>query len=199
VISSGKIIEPISAEQSLASLMKSIADGDQTALAALYDKSSRLLYGLIMRVLGETTSAEEVLLDVYKLVWDKAHTFDESRGNALAWMTTIARRRAIDRLRAIKPELQFAVPVEEIEDRASDLESPEEAAFISERRKLVRKALDSLPLDQREAIEMAFYSGLSHSQIALRLRQPLGTVKTRIRLAMIKLRDALNPAAEGWR
>ena len=119
--------------------------------------------------------------------------YDKSRGAPLAWLMTIARSRAIDRLRSGKLEQQSKEPLEAVGELSANTNSPEEAASISERRVLVRSALEALSPEQREVIELAYYAGLSHSEIAARLDQPLGTVKTRTRLGMIKLREALQP------
>ncbi|HET9530496.1 MAG TPA: sigma-70 family RNA polymerase sigma factor [Blastocatellia bacterium] len=170
-----------------------MAEGDQSALTTLYDSTSRLVFGLILRILGDRATAEEVLLDVYTQVWRQAALYDRSRGAPLAWLMTIARSRAIDRLRSGKHDQQNKEPIENFTDLASSTLSPEEATATSERQRLVRAALDTLSPEQRQVIELAYYSGLSHSEIALQLGQPLGTVKTRTRLGMMKLREALKP------
>src|SRR5262245_5188512 len=184
-------------DQDWVALIKRVAAGDQSAIAALYDATSRLVFGLILRVVSDRSTAEEVLLDVYTQVWRQAASYDETRGAPLAWLMTIARTRGIDRLRSGKFDSQKKEPLETIGEVAATTASPEDATAASERRQLVRAALDSLSAEQREVIELAYYSGLSHSEIALKLGQPLGTVKTRTRLGMIKLRDMLRPVLEG--
>lgn len=184
-------------DQDLISLVEQVAAGDQAALATLYDTTNRLVYGLILRVLGDTSSAEEVLLDVYTQVWRQAASYDASRGTPLAWLTTIARSRAIDRLRSGWQDQQRKEPLETLGDAVADAANPEETTVASERQRLVRAALDTLSPEQREVIELAYYSGLSHSEIAEKLNQPLGTVKTRTRLGMMKLREALAPMLGG--
>jgi len=179
-----------------AALIKRVADGDQFALTALYDSTSRLVFGLILRVVGDRATAEEVVLDVYTQVWRQAATYDTKRGAPLAWIMTIARTRGIDRLRSSRHDLQNKEPLDSIGEARSSSSSPEENTVLSERRNLVRSALDLLSAEQREVIELAYYSGLSHSEIALKLNQPLGTVKTRTRLGMMKLRDTLRPMLE---
>jgi RNA polymerase sigma-70 factor (ECF subfamily) len=174
-----------------------VADGDQSALTTLYDSTSRLVFGLVLRVVTDRSIAEEVLLDVYTQVWRQAKTYDSTRGAPLAWLMTIARTRGIDRLRSGKHEHQHKESLEAIGEVTSPSASPEADTVSAERRQLVRSALDSLSAEQREVIELAYYSGLSHSEIALKLGQPLGTVKTRTRLGMIKLRDLLRPLLEG--
>ena len=161
-------------------------------MTTLYDSTSRLVFGLILRVVGDRSTAEEVVLDVYTQIWRQAATYDRKRGAPLAWMMTIARTRGIDRLRSSKNDLTKE-PLDATPEIAATTPSPEEASVVSERRRLVRSALDMLSAEQREVIELAYYSGLSHSEIAMRLNQPLGTVKTRTRLGMMKLRDTLRP------
>ncbi len=184
-------------DQELISVVQKIAQGDQTALAALYDSTHRLAYGLILRVLGDASSAEEVLLDVYTQIWRQAANYDTSRGGPLAWLMTIARSRAIDRLRSGWQERQRKEPLDLLSDRETEAATPEENTVVAERRKFVRAALNSLSPEQREVIELAYYGGLSHSEIAVKLNQPLGTVKTRTRLGMMKLREALAPVLSG--
>lgn len=182
-----------SSEQDWTGLIGRIAAGDQSALTALYDGTKRLVYGLVLRIVGNTATAEEVLLDVYSQVWRQASSYDRRRGAPLAWMMTIARTRAIDRLRSGRQEHQRKEQLEAAGNAPAATGDPEEASVIAERRRIVRSALESLAAEQREVIELAYYSGLSHSEIAARLGQPLGTVKTRTRLGMMKLREKLHP------
>jgi RNA polymerase sigma-70 factor, ECF subfamily len=174
-------------------LVERVASGDQSALAALYDATNRLIYSLVLRVLGDMSSAEEVLMDVYTQVWRQAASYDANRGAPLAWMATIARSRAIDRLRSGWQDQHRKEPLDVLGDAPANAASPEESAVASERQRFVREALDLLTPEQRQVIELAYYSGLSHSEIAEKLNQPLGTVKTRTRLGMMKLREALAP------
>jgi RNA polymerase sigma-70 factor (ECF subfamily) len=180
-------------DQDLVSLVERVASGDQSALAALYDATNRLIYSLVLRVLGDMSSAEEVLMDVYTQVWRQAASYDANRGAPLAWMATIARSRAIDRLRSGWQDQHRKEPLDVLGDAPANAASPEESAVASERQRFVREALDLLTPEQRQVIELAYYSGLSHSEIAEKLNQPLGTVKTRTRLGMMKLREALAP------
>jgi len=184
-------------DQDWAALIGRVAEGDQSALTTLYDATSRLVFGLILRVVVDRSTAEEVLLDVYTQVWRQASTYDIKRGAPLAWLMTIARTRSIDRLRSGKHEHQNRESLDAIGEITSSTASPEADSVTAERRQLVRAALDTLSAEQREVIELAYYAGLSHSEIALKLGQPLGTVKTRTRLGMMKLRDMLRPALEG--
>ena len=180
-------------DQDLVSLVELVATGDQSALATLYDATNRLIYSLILRVLGDVSSAEEVLVDVYTQVWRQAASYDANRGAPLAWMATIARSRAIDRLRSGWQDQRRKEPLEVLGDAPANAASPDETTAASERQRFVREALNLLTPEQREVIELAYYSGLSHSEIAEKLKQPLGTVKTRTRLGMMKLREALAP------
>lgn len=182
-----------SRDAELTELVSRIARGDQDALAALYDTTNRLLFGLILRVLNDQGAAEEVLMDVYTQVWKQAPNYDTGRGSPLAWLTTIARSRAIDRLRSGWQTQQRSEPLDVVTDKETSAFSPEEDSVYAERQRLVRKALAALSSEQREVIELAYYGGLSHSEIAEKLQQPLGTVKTRTRLGLMKLRDSLTP------
>lgn len=184
-------------DQDWAAIIKRVADGDQSALTTLYDSTSRLVFGLILRVVTDRSSAEEVLLDVYTQVWRQASTYDRKRGAPLAWLMTIARTRGIDRLRSGRHEHLNKESLDAIGEITASTPSPEADTVTAERRQLVRSALETLSAEQRAVIELAYYSGLSHSEIALQLGQPLGTVKTRTRLGMMKLRDMLRPMLEG--
>ncbi len=190
-------IEYSARDQDWVALIKRVAEGDQSALAALYDATNRVVFGLVLRILSDRSTAEEVLLDVYTQVWRQAALYDRKRGAPLAWLMTIARSRAIDRFRSGRLDQQSRESLDDLGHLKSSSLSPEENTALSERQRLVRAALNTLSVEQREVIELAYYSGLSHSEIALRLGQPLGTVKTRTRLGMIKLREALTPMLEG--
>ncbi len=180
-------------DRDLIALVQRLAAGDQSAMAALYDETGRMIYSLILRVLGDVSSAEEVLIDVYTQVWRQAASYDANRGAPLAWMATIARSRAIDRLRSGRQDQWRKESLEVLGDAPASAANPEEITAASERQKLVREAMNLLTPEQRQVIELAYYSGLSHSEIAEKLNQPLGTVKTRTRLGMMKLREALAP------
>ena len=190
-------IETQMRDQDWLALIKRVADGDQYALSTLYDSTSRLVFGLVLRILNDRSTAEEVILDVYTQVWRQAALYDRSRGAPLAWIVTIARSRAIDRLRSGRLEQQSKEPLDAVGEIRATTVSPEESTFSSERQQLIRSALDALSPEQREVIELAYYSGLSHTEIAAKLGQPLGTVKTRTRLGMMKLRESLRPLMEG--
>lgn len=184
-------------DQDWASLIERMAGGDEYALSAFYDRSSRLIFGLLLRILNDTGMAEEVLLDVYMQVWRQAAKYDRSRGKTLAWIVTIARSRAIDRLRSTRQEEMRKESLDAGGNSVQLTSAFEDPTIAPERQRVVRLALDSLPSEQREVIEMAYYLGLSHSEIAARLGQPLGTVKTRTRLGMMKLREQLKDSYRG--
>jgi RNA polymerase sigma-70 factor (ECF subfamily) len=175
-----------------------IQSGDSDALGRLYDASSPMLYGLILRVIGNAADAEEVLLDVFAQVWRTAHSFDPVRGGVGRWLLLLTRSRALDRLRSTagRRQHEYSALMEQLEIRSSE-PLPEEASALSQEQRLVRRALSVLPVEQREALELAFFSGLTHTEIANALRVPLGTIKTRIRMAMDKLRVALCSMADG--
>lgn len=175
-------------------LLTSIAKGDQQAFSQLYDHSSTLLYTLAFRILGNREEADELLQDVYLEVWRKVARYDTGRGTPIAWLITLTRSRAIDRLRARAVRGQnTTMPLDAtLSSRVADLgPSPYETQADQELRIAVGNAITSLPTAQQQAIELAYYDGLSHNEIAARLNQPLGTVKTRIKLGMSKLREIL--------
>lgn len=172
--------------------IRAAASGDQAALARLYDSTNRLVYGLVLRIVSAPDTAEEVLLDVYLHVWRKGETYKTSKGTALGWLFMIARSRAIDALRSRAVRERGRQGSLETANTIADLApTPEENSEIAQRQRFTQQCLADLPNDQREAIELAFFSGLSHSEIAATLRQPLGTIKTRVRLGMARLRESL--------
>jgi RNA polymerase sigma-70 factor, ECF subfamily len=190
-------IETTTGGNELADLIKGVAAQDQRAMADLYDATRRLIYGLVLRIVADPSVAEEVLIDVYMQAWRQADRYDQQRGAPLAWLTTIARSRALDRIRSGLYEQRHREPLEAASHQAVTT-GADEAACASETKREVRRALDALSPEQREVIALAYYGGLSHSEIALELAQPLGTVKTRTRLGMMKLRETLGPLfAEG--
>jgi len=168
-------------------LLSRIAARDAGAIAQLYDRHSRTLYSLILRILRDRSEAEEVLQEVFVRAWTRAETYERDLGSPVAWLVRIARNRAIDRLRANQARDRAAgvAPV------ADPIESPERTASLTERQRAVARALDGLPAEQRQLIEHAYFMGLSQSELAERFGLPLGTVKTRIRTGMMALRHAL--------
>jgi len=175
-----------------------VVQEDQSALAQLYDASSQLVYGLALRILGDAGAAEEVTLDVYLQVWKQANRFDPVRGRVSTWLMTMARSRAIDKLRGKAQELSQAETLEAVAETRSENPDPEQSAAVAQQQAEVRKALSTLSEEQRHAIELAFFNGLSQNEIALKLNEPLGTIKTRIRNGMLKLREILQPYQGEW-
>lgn len=165
---------------------------DESALAALYDESSRLAFTVALRILQNEADAAEVVVDVYRQVWESASRFDAQRGSAGAWITIIARSRAMDRLRHRR--VRQPGELEELRDVISSQPSPETLAITSQRSGWLAQALALLSAEQRQALELAFFRGLSHSEIADGLGLPLGTVKTRIRGAVARLRQGMQDA-----
>lgn len=173
--------------------LREIEKGNAQSLAALYEDTVPILYGLAVRILGNSADAEEVVVEVFEQVWHKASHFDASRGTVWRWLTLLTRSRAIDRLRAAstRREREEAAPKQQREIMSQE-PRPDEASIFRQQQCLVRRALGTLPEDQRQALEMAYFSELTHVQIAATLNVPLGTIKTRIRMGMGKLREALN-------
>ncbi len=157
------------------------------ALGELYDRHSRLLFGLVLRILRDRRDAEEVLQEVFVQAWTRADTYSAALGSPAGWLVTIARNRAIDRLRANAGRLRAleAAPMPPL------VETPESLAGLSERQRDIHRALDALPAEQRELIERAYFLGSTQSELAAQLELPLGTVKTRIRTGLATLRGLL--------
>jgi RNA polymerase sigma-70 factor, ECF subfamily len=175
-------------------LLARVVKGDQQAFSQLYDHSSTLLFTLAVRILGNREEAAELLQDVYLEVWRKVSRYDVGRGTPVAWLVTLTKSRAIDRLRARASRSYQATNSLEVGTAAEVADSgpsPFETQADQELRIAVVAAVAGLPQAQQQAIELAYYEGLSHAEIASRLNQPLGTVKTRIKLGMSKLRDSL--------
>lgn len=166
-------------------LVSGIRSGDEHAMAQLYDRYSPVVYSVALRVLGDTGAAEDVLQEVFLQLWRNPVAFDSNRGSLGAWLAVIARNRAIDSLRKRKPETNSEEVVLSVD---IDLESETERRRVLEK---VRGVINALPEDQRKALEMAFFEGLTHTEIAAKTGQPLGTIKTRIRTGLLSLRKAL--------
>ena len=184
-------------DQDWVTLIGRIAQGDQQALGTLYDATSSLVHGLAVRILGNTTMAEEVTLAVYTQVWCQATTYDARRGAPAAWLFMLTRSRALDGVRAQEKAHRPVLSLASVAPPEPPI-TPEEASVIAERRRLVHAAFAALPQEQREVVERAYFEGLSCSDIATQYGVPLGTVKTRLRLGMVKLRDLLRPLAMDW-
>src|SRR3989454_1890494 len=180
-------------------LLARVAKGDQEAFERLYAQTSSLLYALVLRIVGKPADAADLLQEVYLEAWRKASNYDTARGAPMAWLVTLARSRAIDWVRALAARGKDVTA--SLDDTpssgrvAGDMDALDITA-ANERQALVRTSLKALPPVQQQVIELAFYQGLTHVEISERLHVPLGTIKTRIRLAMDKLRDGLKPLWE---
>ena len=180
-------------------LVVAMARGEERAASDLYDRHGAVMYGLALRMVSEPADAEEVVLDAFAQAWRDAVRFDTSRGSVLGWLTTIVRTRALDAIRARGRRAKLvdtaSVRLDEPAAMSQGAPAPDRAVEDSERNVAVGSALSALPEPQRRAIELAFFEGLTHQEVAERLREPLGTVKTRIRLGMLKLREMLGGLA----
>ena len=173
-----------------------MAAGDERALGELYDRHGRAVYALAQAIVGEAADSEEVVVDAFAQAWRSAAQFDPARGTVTAWLATIARTRALDLVRARGRRARVVTRAAQTNDAgfASPLatgDAPDRGAELGEARKLVARAMAELPELQRRVIDLAYFGGVTHSEIAAELKEPLGTVKTRLRAAMEKLREAL--------
>ncbi|NJO40433.1 MAG: sigma-70 family RNA polymerase sigma factor [Cyanobacteria bacterium CRU_2_1] len=176
------------------SLLARIAQQDQAALSALYDRYAKIIYAVAFKSLASVEESEEVVLDVFSQVWRISGHYDPAKARVDTWLFMIARSRIVDRLRRIQRATKVTISSEHIIDRQSGKSDsdPIEDVFISERRTQVLSALKLIPDEQRQVIELAYYKGFSQSEIAAQTGLSLGTVKTRIRLGLTKLRAALD-------
>lgn len=154
-------------------------------MAALYDRYSSLVYAVALRVLGDTSAAEDVLQEIFLQLWRKPAAFDSTRGSMGAWLSVIARNRSIDALRKRRPETDLEDVVLSVEPNFAD-DADRGQALVK-----IRKVMGTMAAAQRSALEMAFFEGLTHSEIAEKTGEPLGTIKTRIRAALLSLRHAV--------
>ena len=175
-------------EQEWATLVQSIAAGDQRALHALYDMAHRPVFTLIMRITANREAAEELTIDVFHDIWRRASRYDAANGTVLGWIMNQARSRAIDRLRFDGRKKRKDDGLQPPAEAAVD---PRDALELREQGKSLRAAMTALTPGERQAIETTFFAGLTHAEAAARLNQPLGTIKTRIRSGLHKLRDRL--------
>ncbi|HET7114554.1 MAG TPA: sigma-70 family RNA polymerase sigma factor [Pyrinomonadaceae bacterium] len=173
-------------------LLKAVAAKDDAALGQLYDRYRLILFGVLIRILNNREEAQDVLQEVFLQVWRRAADFDENRGRPFTWLVTLARSRGIDRLRSLASRERVATmagagaeAVEDVSDAATD-------AIRSEQRGVVNSALSQLPEEQKRPLMLAYFDGLTQSEIATQLGAPLGTVKTRMRSGMMKLRELLS-------
>jgi RNA polymerase sigma-70 factor (ECF subfamily) len=166
-------------------MMAAIRAGDQNAMALLYDRYSSIVYAVALRVLGDTGAAEDTLQEIFMQLWRNPALFDSSRGNLPAWLSVITRNRSIDALRKRRPEANIEEVVVSVEpDLASDTDRARALGKI-------RGALGDMAVAQRAVLEMAFFQGLTHTEIASKTGEPLGTIKTRIRAGLLALRKSL--------
>lgn len=183
--------------QADADLLRAIAQGDEAALAQIYDRYAPTLFGIMLRILHSRAEAEDVLQEVFLQVWQHASQFDEERGRPFTWLATIAHSRAIDRLRALdsRQRTWTKAAVEREEEHADATDD----LLRVEQTEVVRRALDEIPEGQKRVLLLAYFEGLTQSEIAARLEEPLGTVKTRMRSGLIKLRELMNENMRYWR
>lgn len=165
-------------------LVSAIRFGDQNAMASLYDRYSPVVYSVALRVLGDTGAAEDIQQDAFLQLWRNPGAFDASRGNLGAWLAVITRNRAIDALRKRRPETD---PEDVVLSVVPDMAGEADRSRVAEK---VRGVLGAMPASQRSALEMAYFEGMTHTEIAAKTREPLGTIKTRIRAGLIALRKA---------
>lgn len=199
-MSAGSRVSPPDASAAVASqdrqTIERMRRRDSAALADLYDRYARSVYSLACRILTDRTEAEDVVQEVFSQAWRQADAYDAKRAPVAGWLLMMTRTRAIDRLRARSGRVQMVQALPTLPDPPDQHEGPEALAIGEQEAARVRAALDTLTESQRSAIELAYYEGLSQSDIAARLREPLGTVKTRIRTGLLKLRSALREAAQ---
>jgi RNA polymerase sigma-70 factor, ECF subfamily len=177
-------------EQEWLKLLRAIAGGDQLAMHSLFEKTYRIVFTLIVRITMNRETAEEVTLDVFYDVWRKASTYDPANGSVVGWVMNQARSRAIDRLRFDQRKKRVNTYPHSL-GPTTDIVDPQQACLFEEQSRLLRDALEVLTTEERKSIETAFFSELTYEQTATNLNQPLGTVKTRIRSGLEKLREAL--------
>jgi RNA polymerase sigma factor (sigma-70 family) len=172
-------------------LIHQIAEGDQSSLSLLYDRYSRVIYTIAYRILKSPEESEEIVLDVFTQVWKIAKNYNSQKARVDTWLFMLTRSRALDRLRNHARFDKAVNASEEALMRSLPTDSPEHDAIIQERSIYIKSCLDNLPTEQRLALELAYFSGLSHSEIAAKTGISLGTVKTRIRLGLKKLREMI--------
>jgi RNA polymerase sigma-70 factor, ECF subfamily len=177
-------------------LVRAIAGGDQLALHSVYEQTHRIVFTLVLRITNNRETAEEVTLDVFHDVWRRASAYDPANGSVVGWIMNQARSRAIDRLRfeQRKKRVNTSGDMTQTVEAADD---PQKACHLEEQGRLLRNAMQDLTPEERQAIETSFFSELTYQEVAAKLNQPLGTVKTRIRSGLIKLRKTLARTLKG--
>ncbi|MEP7344588.1 MAG: sigma-70 family RNA polymerase sigma factor [Gemmatimonadaceae bacterium] len=193
---------PTTPASSESALVSRLIAGDERALGELYDRHGGMAYSLACAIVPDPADAEEVVAEAFAQIWRSAATFDPSRGNVIAWLTTIVRSRSLDLVRSQRRRaraLDEAVAMSDASEApgmSTGLSEADRGVELSEAQRLVRHSLQTLPAAQRTVLELAYFGGLSQSEIAERLSEPLGTVKTRMRAGMEKLRQLLRPLVE---
>ena len=182
--------KPRVSEDEWLQLVRAIAGGDQSALYSIYEQTHRIVFTLIVRIIMNRETAEEVTLDVFHEVWRRASSYDPANGSVVGWIMNQARSRAIDRLRFDQRKKRVN-PYPHSLRPTTDIVDPQQACLFEERSRLLRDALEALTPEERKTIETAFFSELTYEETATKLNQPLGTVKTRIRSGLGKLREGL--------
>jgi RNA polymerase sigma-70 factor, ECF subfamily len=173
-------------------LLRHIAAGDRTSFAEFYDRHSTLMFSVACRILNDAGEAEDVLQEAFLQIWEKAAMFDPKLGKASSWAAILVRNKAIDRIRTWQRRTRLAEEAGAEQGIAANVENTaNETIYGHENAKLVQSAIVELPVEQRQAIELAFFSGLTQDEISKKLNQPLGTIKARIRRGLLKLRDQL--------
>jgi RNA polymerase sigma-70 factor (ECF subfamily) len=174
-------------------LLKAVAARDEAALGKLYDRYKLILFSVLVRILNNREEAEDVLQEVFLQVWRRAADFDANRGRPFTWLVTLARSRGIDRLRSVASRERVAMAAgAEVNEASGDVSDAATDAIRSEQRGVVNNALSQLPEEQKRPLMLAYFDGLTQSEIAMQLGAPLGTVKTRMRSGMMKLRELLS-------
>ena len=181
----------------LLAVVAAIAQGQEASLGALYDATSPRVFGLALRIARDRSAAEEATVDVFAQVWRQARRYDPSKGTVISWLLNLTRSRAIDLYRSRSRQDERSAALAADFDLADPAPDPEDASVDNERARIVREAMQSLPREQRQTLEAIYFGGLSHTQAAAALAQPLGTVKTRARMGLAALRSALPRAYEG--
>jgi RNA polymerase sigma-70 factor (ECF subfamily) len=176
-------------EHELRELISKISRGCESALGKLYDRMISQVFGLALKILRSQTEADEVTIDVFKQIWDKACDYTPDRGTPSAWLITLTKSRAIDKLRSDMRRRSLQDTLHD--DIPADIDPPDETAETREKRALIEKALSELSPKQRESIELAYFHGLTQTEISARMNEPLGTVKSWMRAGMIRLREII--------
>lgn len=176
-------------ERELARLILEVSKGNDASMATLYDRTSSLVFGLILKILADRPEAEEVLGDVYLQIWEKAGSYDPARSKPVTWIIMLARSRTIDKLRSGARRKELVSELNENQPSADS--NPESKSLYEEKRKMVKNALSELNDNQRKALELAYFYGMSQSEIADEMGKPLGTVKSWIRFGLNALRSKI--------